>query len=309
MPQYAFGRMVKEYRKRKDITQEELALGLCDISTLSKIEAGKRDPYRKLAIALMNRLGIDTTLFNIPVTEEEYQKSVLEREIIEQYKVDDFSYAEKLERYANFGTEMNILEQQFYLTMRAYLANSVRERLSELNKALFLTYKNNILEDKLADHHLTDEELALIGDIAICYMDLEEYSSAIYIQSNIVEYVKKNQDKSKYIVNTMLVSLSNMSIGYGIIEDYENCYASAIEGQKLSIQYKNYNHMYKMIYLEGAALVKLGKTEQGKKTIVKSFLMMESYKMAHMYGALADDIQDMFGKEFWREIKLRIKNI
>lgn len=309
MPQYAFGRMIKEYRKRKNITQEELALGLCDISTLSKIEAGKRDPYRKLAIALMNRLGIDTTLFNIPLTEEEYQRSVIERKIIAKYKTNDYSYADALEEYVNCGKEMNILEQQFYLTMKAYFADTAKQRLSELKEALYLTYKNDILKDKLSGHYLTDEELALIGDIATCYIDLDEFESAILIQTNIVDYIKGTLDKSKYIVNTMLVSLQNKSLCYGLLENYEKCYESTIEGQKLSIQYKNLNHMHMFLYLEGVSLIKLDKIEQGKRVLVKSFLMLESYKMAHTYGELAEDIQDMFGKEFWLDIKHRIKNI
>lgn len=38
MAQYCFGSMIKEYRHRLNISQEELSFGICDISTLSKIE-------------------------------------------------------------------------------------------------------------------------------------------------------------------------------------------------------------------------------------------------------------------------------
>ena len=51
------GTMLKEFRKRNKITQEDLAFGLCAVSNLSRRENGGQIPSRKLAEGLFSRVG------------------------------------------------------------------------------------------------------------------------------------------------------------------------------------------------------------------------------------------------------------
>ena len=57
MAQYTVGDYIRENRKKAGISQEELAYGVCEASTLSRIESGSQMPSRRTYEALMQKLG------------------------------------------------------------------------------------------------------------------------------------------------------------------------------------------------------------------------------------------------------------
>lgn len=55
---FKVGQAIKAIRIQRGITQEQLASGLMEVSTLSRIETGKRTPSRATLEAVLQRLGI-----------------------------------------------------------------------------------------------------------------------------------------------------------------------------------------------------------------------------------------------------------
>ena len=76
-----YGETVREARKRCGLTQEELAYGICSVSTLSKIENGKRQPHILTFEALMQRMGVSGEGFFLCLSEQEMASCRLLREI------------------------------------------------------------------------------------------------------------------------------------------------------------------------------------------------------------------------------------
>lgn len=58
MHYYSCGEVIKRLRKSKGLTQEELAFGICSVSTLSKIENGRQTPHYSTFKALLRRVDI-----------------------------------------------------------------------------------------------------------------------------------------------------------------------------------------------------------------------------------------------------------
>ena len=114
MPIYNAGKTIKEFRKRHHISQEALCEGLCEAPTLSKIESGKQNPTKKLFEALMSRLGAPIAAFNIPVTEAEYKRSQIEREISSRLANDNIEIDDLIVAYKNVSPAMDKLEKQYY---------------------------------------------------------------------------------------------------------------------------------------------------------------------------------------------------
>ena len=81
MEAYIVGGIIKEFRLRFNISQEELCDGLCAVSTLSRIESGKQITGRKLIEALFSRMGLRPHTSAIPMS-----KIDLKRENIEYRK-------------------------------------------------------------------------------------------------------------------------------------------------------------------------------------------------------------------------------
>lgn len=81
MANYPIGRLIAEMRNRQGLSQEELASGICSVSTISKIENGAQMPKRKVYEALLQRLGMTPRNCTAYVSEKEMKRCVLEVEI------------------------------------------------------------------------------------------------------------------------------------------------------------------------------------------------------------------------------------
>ena len=67
MSEYNRGSVIRYYRKQKNMTQEELADGICDTYTLARYESGGVSPSEENFQKIMNKLGMseETILFNL----------------------------------------------------------------------------------------------------------------------------------------------------------------------------------------------------------------------------------------------------
>ena len=79
---YCVNEMIKKTRTECLFSQEDLAFGICSVSTLSKIENGLEDPSRSIFIQLMERMGNDECLYGSYASEQEYECSMMQYEII-----------------------------------------------------------------------------------------------------------------------------------------------------------------------------------------------------------------------------------
>ena len=55
MVYYRLGDVIRELRDRLHMTQEELAAGICSVSSIAKIEKGSQMPSGRVAEALLRR--------------------------------------------------------------------------------------------------------------------------------------------------------------------------------------------------------------------------------------------------------------
>ena len=70
---YKVGDVIKQRREAMGITQEELCLGIFDVSTLSRIENNKHFPSAKSITAIVERFDLSLVRFMVLFTEEDVQ--------------------------------------------------------------------------------------------------------------------------------------------------------------------------------------------------------------------------------------------
>lgn len=73
MATYIIGDFIRETRIRKGYTQEEVSYGICTPASLSRIENGMQAPGRYILDKLMERLGMENSVFNVFVSKEEME--------------------------------------------------------------------------------------------------------------------------------------------------------------------------------------------------------------------------------------------
>ena len=71
---YHIGYLLRDIRRAKGITQNQVAYGLYGKSSYSRIEAGKQDPDKLLLDVLFERMGVSVNQFGTNYTIEEYME-------------------------------------------------------------------------------------------------------------------------------------------------------------------------------------------------------------------------------------------
>lgn len=109
-------------RTGKDITLEQLSLGLCTPAMLSFIEAGERQPDKLTRDRLTERLGFENDGFEDFLQPDEYEQWQNRDRLLRAVDAGDIPAAERLlELLEQEMAEDSIVFRQFVLTMRAQL--------------------------------------------------------------------------------------------------------------------------------------------------------------------------------------------
>lgn len=179
---YRLGEVIRELRSRLHMTQEELAAGICSVSTIAKIESGSQMPSGRVAEALLRRLK-DTGCFFTGFSQTKELEELCSWERI-------------LERAKRNRVGDSLFEQQFYAYVR--ILDRVRQTtdhalvLLELMEVLVMSMPLDELYDETARRRTyTYLELYILNSIALQFYYLGSYDHAMRIFERLHEYLQE----------------------------------------------------------------------------------------------------------------------
>lgn len=225
MPVYKIGYLIKERRLELGITQEDLADGICAVTTLSRIENGERVPSKDHFERLIQRLGVSDIVFYTHVDKNTLYLHELKfkiRDLIAQMQ-----YKEALELLNDYSSKADMslrFEKQFvslYHTLLNKDSFSLDERLYRLSEAISLTCTR--YNDGLIPNLLSYEEIIALNNIAICYRQMGDYDKAISILAHIKKHYESGIVNREECLKTQTMVLYNLSKCYGLIGKYDEC--------------------------------------------------------------------------------------
>lgn len=82
MQNISIGECIRRRRKELKLTQEEVCFGICEVSTLSRIENGRHVPSRSKINALLQRLGLPEERYYALTSPNELEIEALKKEIV-----------------------------------------------------------------------------------------------------------------------------------------------------------------------------------------------------------------------------------
>lgn len=304
MEVYRIGVLLKEYRTRKGISQEELSFDLCAVSTLSRIESGLQIPGRRLIMTLFSRMGMVVPISDIPMTKTDFIRSNLEYEINDRLATGKDDIHDLLEEYKTCGKDMDVLEEQFYLLFsgiydgRTDSRVSTQDILEKFLKALALTVKNYSIEKNPPHKYLSKIELLLLNNIARTLYDLHRTEDAINLMEFLRSYFESGliceEEKSK----NYPVILFNLENWYSDKENGERVLELSKKGIETCIKYGKLTQFPYHIFNKGYALSLLGKTDEGKKVIEDSFVIFRNMNLNQNIEVAIPELKEKFGFEF-----------
>lgn len=184
-----FAALLLKQRKARNYTLEQLSDGLCSISMLAKVEAGKRLPDKILRDRLLERLGMSGDGYEVFLGCEDYIRYEKRLEILQCMEQKQFLIVEELaERYGRIYGEKQPLEKQFCLTVLAEVKKQQGEerniQLQYLKKAIDISMPAiEILG--LNKKVLALKELNLLLEYAYCKEEQQEW------YQTYMEYLEK----------------------------------------------------------------------------------------------------------------------
>lgn len=180
MKELFIGEVIKRKRKELRLTQEELCEGICEPSTISRIESGKQVPAKNKLDALLQRLDLPGDRYYALLSKNELEISNLQSQIIScnvsNNKQEEQQCLKKLEEIVS---EDDHLVRQFILRSKiafGYLDGenlrpyTYEEKEKVLFEALYLTVPKFDI-DEINNNFYTVEEIKIINQIALNYSD------------------------------------------------------------------------------------------------------------------------------------------
>lgn len=281
MYNYHIGEYIKRKREEKEIKQDELCYGICDRSTLSRIERGKQEPSYYILKALLQRLGISEDRCQILIGAQEFEIAELQREIVADNVRKDFSSAlKKIRRLEELSQSAeNPLLQQFILRVRAaagYEENGERldydnpTQRKMLIQALELTCPGITMEN-MCSFLLSENEAKIINQIAITYSEEGNRRQAIEIYRQLIRYVQSHFAGCEIGQVMLPLTAYNYSKVLGLERRYEEAIEIAELGRRCCVRHNKCRFLGGLLLNIACCLHELGEDEKSRELLIDSY--------------------------------------
>lgn len=307
MYNYHIGEYIKRKREEKEIKQDELCYGICDRSTLSRIERGKQEPSYYILKALLQRLGISEDRCQILMGPQEFEISELQREIIADNVRKDFSSAlKKIRRLEELSQSAeNPLLQQFILRVRAaagYEENGERldydnpTQRKMLIQALELTCPGITMEN-MCSFLLSENEAKIINQIAITYSEEGNRRQAIEIYRQLIRYVQSHFAGCEIGQVMLPLTAYNYSRLLGQERRYEEAIEIAELGRQCCVKYNKCRFLGGLLFNIACCLHDLGKDVESMELMVQSYYVNKAMNRTRSCEVVKNYMKENLGQE------------
>ena len=194
------GDYIRQRRKDLGLTQRQLCEGICDTTTISRMERGEQTPRHSTVTALLERLGTSYDQY-VLLSREEIEIAALQREItvasvqLQQGEEPERSRARaqvleklgELEEIAKSGgIEDTPVIRQYLLSVRAALRTlegsiSPEEEITALLEAIRITAPRFNPAKINSRPYYSLEEVRLISHLALAYSHMGDHKKAVGI--------------------------------------------------------------------------------------------------------------------------------
>lgn len=307
MKKYYIGELIKKRRKELHLTQEQLAEGICEPVTISRIENGYQTPSHHRLLALLQRLDLPEDKCYMLVSKNEMEISNLQAEIISSNVLKDSNRGlEKIQELEEIAEPDDTLIQQFILRSKVLLGKldngqivpySFDEKLKMLFDAIRMTSPNFDIEAVYEGLYSLDE-VKVINQIALAYSDAGQHKKAIDIYYQLLKYIKKHFQN--ILQSNGLLPL--VAFNYARELDLVGRYAEAVEiaesGWQACVQYGQYYYLPSTIALIAECYHFLNQDEKSKKYYKQAFYLFEAINNKRGAEIIKSEIQEYFGDTF-----------
>ncbi len=239
------GLALRRLRKKHNLTQKDLANGICSQAEISKIESGTHSPTVDLLFALSRRLQVPITVF-LDHTEQQSSMRLIDDSLLTRFRNKDFNAifteTKGLIEYANNNIELSLL-YKYYFHLCAY----------RLNKTDFRTCIIELqnLSDKYSTIYYSPDMIVRIkAAIANIYYENKSYKHSLRVYEEIL---RLNFDNDEMVLNKIRIQY-NFSKILIELKKPETALTYVNDGIEKSIKFKDMSLLGQLLFQKGACL-------------------------------------------------------
>lgn len=196
MDKNKIGAAIQYFRESYNISQAKLCKGLCSIATLSRIESGDRDVDSLLLETLLERLGKTPNMFELILTDLDYELYLKREEIMIQIQERNcMNLSELINQYEKITETKGSIHRQFVTYCKA-LQNDLNNGPIKLTIELLLESITCTVPDfqtsTIKEYYLSLSELNVIVNIIQHMIEAGMINSAKEILKQVVEYFENH---------------------------------------------------------------------------------------------------------------------
>lgn len=273
MKAYNIGLFIKKKREEQHIRQEDLCRGICDKSTLSRIERGKQEPSSGILGVLLQRLGINEDQLAVLLGPKDFEISDLQKEIVALNSQKEYEKAaEKIRRLEQLVEPTDKITQQFILRCKAlaYFPEDYPASRDLLLQALSLTLPDFDF-DHISDYLLGIEEVKILNQIANSYSEAGDRRFAIHIYRQLFEDPRKRLFNIEAELTLLPLLAYNYSRLLGLERRYEECIDIASIGQQACIRHNKCQLLGGLLLNIAYAQHELGYDDECKLNLIDAY--------------------------------------
>lgn len=197
MEYYAIGDIMRNARRKHGLTQEELAFGICSVSTLSKIETGSRKPHCRTFEALMQRMGEPLEMYIHYMGKRELERRRLIKSLEHAMRTKNGTrIREILKEYYSVPGKENLLDVQWRRLAEIMLfllehENCVSESYNRLAGVMRMTrpdFNGKWISGEILYTHC---EAMIFQMMALCRQGQGRYEEADSILQELLHYYQR----------------------------------------------------------------------------------------------------------------------
>lgn len=244
------GEILRFYREKYSLNQNDVCAGICSVSTLSKIENGSKEADSLILETLLERIGKEALQFEMILNDYDYSLWELRRQIETEMEHDKKDIARQLlQEYEEKMPQDDNVHSQFVLYHRILLEDDkqTEDRCAMANQALRYTCPD--IEKAVLYHEMEIELIILL--VKKRYAEFEEgkewLAAILKVVQNIYTGRKKERISAKLLMELTMLEWNDKNYRGAI-----KCADKAIDviSHSRSIEYIGELHLIKAKALE-----------------------------------------------------------
>ena len=216
MNDITFAEVIRGIRRAKGMTQEEVAEGICSVSSLSKMENGSQVPSRKKFQELMERLGETGYSYAHFFSGREAERQRQRKELIRALEFGRSEQAEEiLWKARKTYTQQDRSERQFWkmgeLLWRQLYTQTYEDYAQRCIEVFLMTRTWPDWRNRTPAQRFTRVELLLLNNAGLGYFWQGRFGEALQIYLRLYGMLEHDQDKLPDYKRKKAVICGNMS--------------------------------------------------------------------------------------------------